>query len=223
LLDSLAHAVKTPLATILAAVGGLREIGELNLNHLEFVDVVDTETVQLGRLTTRLLGMAHLEQEGVRPRLQQVDISNLIAEELNLKSRQFADHKLFLSEKDREKESIEIEADPELLGLALAQLIENACKYSQPGSHVEVSAHASQDSVAIRVRNVSSIPVEERSKIFERYYRGKQSRESIPGTGLGLDIARKIVMAHRGTLVLEDSSKGESVFRITIPIAGKES
>ena len=220
LLDALAHAVKTPLATILAATGGLRENSDLKSDHLEFVDVVESETAQLGKLTTRLLRMASLDREEVRLRLQHVDISSLIADELNLKSQQFADHKLSLvNDRDCNEGHVDIEGDPELLRLALAQLLENACKYSQPGSRVEVSAQEDEDSVAIRVRSCGHIPTEEQSKIFDRFYRGKHLRDSTPGTGLGLDIARRIALAHGGTLALEDSNKDGSIFRITIPIA----
>jgi len=161
-----------------------------------------------------------------------VNISRLLAEELSLKSQQFTDHKLSLvdpRETDREEFAGDaavrlsgVEADPELLRLALEQLIENACKYSRPGSSVDVSAGAMGDSLAIRVRSRSQVPPEEQSKIFGRFYRGKRSRDETPGTGLGLDIARKIAMAHGGNLVLEVSTEDESIFRITIPVSSKE-
>jgi two-component system, OmpR family, sensor histidine kinase KdpD len=226
LLDALAHAVKTPLATILTAMGGMRETGGLTADHLEFVDVVETETARLSNLTTRLLRMATLDREEVKPRLQRVDIPLLIAEELDVKSQQFDDHRFSFTNEEVEGEGTatdihDVEADPELLRLALSQLLENACKYSQSGSTVKVSAQATEDSIAIRVRSRSHIPVGERSKIFDRFYRGEGSRDATPGTGLGLDIGRKIMMAHGGTLALEDSSETESVFRITIPVFAK--
>jgi len=223
LLDALAHAVKTPLATILAAMGGLRETGGLTPKHFEFVEVVEAETARLSSLTTRLLRMASLDREEVKPRLQRVDIAHLIAEELDLKSQQFDDHRFSLTDEGECEEASntdihDVEADPELLRLALAQLIENACKYSQSGSTVRVSTRATENSIAIRVRSRSHISMGERSKIFDRFYRGEGSRDATPGTGLGLDIARKIMLAHGGTLVLEDSSETESVFRITVPV-----
>jgi two-component system, OmpR family, sensor histidine kinase KdpD len=224
LLDALAHAVKTPLATILAAMGGLRETGGLTSDHLEFVEMVEAESARLGNLTTRLLRMAILDREEVRPRLQGVNVSRLIAEELNLKSQQFSDYKLSLVDEGSHLAELPgVSGDPELLRLALAQLIENACKYSQSGSAVEVSAQAVEGFVAIRVRSHSHIPTEERSKIFDRFYRGKRSCNDPPGTGLGLDIARKIMFAHGGKLVLEDSRDDESIFCLTVPISLKES
>jgi two-component system sensor histidine kinase KdpD len=227
LLDALAHAVKTPLATILAAMGGLRQTGALTSDQREFADVIEAETSRLGKLTTRLLRMASLEREELRPSLQPVNIPQLLAEELNLKSQQFADHTLSLvHQKELVGDAVArldgVQADPELLRLALEQLIENACKYARPGSTVDVSAGAMEGEVAIRVRSHSQISPEEHSKIFDRFYRGKRSREETPGTGLGLDIARKIALAHGGNLVLENSSEDESIFRITIPFSSKE-
>lgn len=218
LLDALAHAVKTPLATILTAMGGVRELGGLTSDHLEFVEVVESESARLGNLTTRLLRMATLDREEVRPRLQSLDISNLIAEELGLKSQQYADHKLSLIDEGND-DLPGIAGDPELLRLAVAQLIENACKYSQPGSAVAVSAQAIDGSVAIRVLSHSHIPTAERSKIFDRFYRGKYSCDTTTGTGLGLDIARRIMLAHGGTIALEDSGEDESIFCITLPVS----
>jgi two-component system, OmpR family, sensor histidine kinase KdpD len=230
LLDALAHAVKTPLATVLTAAGGLRLTGRLTRNQAEFLDVIEAETSRLGSLTTRLLRTATLDQEEVRPRLQLVDVPELVAEELSLKSQQFADHRLSFVDQRKQGECAEstgvdlagVQADPELLRLALEQLIENACKYSPSGSRVEVSTSAMGDSLAIRVRSSSQVAPEEHSKIFDRFYRGKRSRDAMPGTGLGLDIARKIALAHGGNLVLEDSKEDESIFRITIPEASKE-
>jgi two-component system, OmpR family, sensor histidine kinase KdpD len=230
LLDALAHAVKTPLATILTAMGGLRQTGDLTPDQREFADVVEAETFRLGKLTTRLLRVAALDQEEVRPCLQSVNIPRLIAEEVHLKSQQFADHKLShveqvdLREGEEEQgvDCTDVEADPELLRLALEQLIENACKYSRPGSRVEVSAGGMDGQVAIRVRSHTHISPEEHSKIFNRFYRGKRSRDETPGTGLGLDISRKIALAHGGNLVLETSTQDESIFRITIPLSMKE-
>jgi signal transduction histidine kinase len=87
---------------------------------------------------------------------------------------------------------------------------------------VKVSTQSIEGSIVIRVRSRSHIPAGERSKIFDRFYRGESSRDATPGTGLGLDIARKIMLAHGGTLALEDSGETESVFRITIPVLAKE-
>ena len=119
ILDALAYTVKTPLATIFAAAGGLRETAGLKPDQLEFIDVVENEAARLAGLTTRLLRMAALDREEVKPRLKAVDITDLIAEELNSRSSQYIDHKLSLSGDDSLPKA---NADPELLRLALAQI-----------------------------------------------------------------------------------------------------
>jgi two-component system sensor histidine kinase KdpD len=227
LLDALAHAVKTPLATILAATGGMRETSGSGSVYLDFIDIVEAETSRLADLTTRLLRTASINSELVKLRLQRVDIQHLIAEELGLKSQEFEDHSFSLTKEGECEDSggteiHEVDADPELLRMALAQLLENACKYSKSGSTVNVTTGFSDGSLAVRVRSCSYVGAPERSKIFDRFYRGAAARDSISGTGLGLDIARKIVLAHGGTLALEGSSESESIFRISLPISVKE-
>ena len=83
---------------------------------------------------------------------------------------------------------------------------------------MEVSTDALPEMLGIRVRSRSYIPEEEQAKIFDRFYRGKQSRDTTLGTGLGLDIARRIATAHGGTLALEASTPEASIFRITLPV-----
>lgn len=227
LLDALAHAVKTPLATILTAMGGLRETGGLARDHLEFVGIVESETARLADLTTRLLRTASIDREELKPCLRRVGFLQLVLEEIAVKSQQFGDHSFSFIDERREGEALGLEmymvnVDPELLRMAFAELLENACKYSKSGSIVKVGARLSDGSITVRVGSSSDVPAGERAKIFDRFYRGVDARDSIPGTGLGLDIARKIVLAHGGDLALEDCNDSESIFRITLPISVKE-
>ena len=87
-------------------------------------------------------------------------------------------------------------ADSDLLQLALRQLLDNACKYSPPGSAVKVRLELQNERAAVRVLN-SGIPIraDERMRIFQRFYRGVEARRLAPGSGLGLYFAHKIVQA----------------------------
>jgi signal transduction histidine kinase len=114
-----------------------------------------------------------------------------------------------------------VEADRQLLGLALGQLLDNAAKYSPPGSTIEVAA-ASNGASTISVRNSGpEIPEAERSRLFERFFRGAHARQ-IPGTGLGLAIVRQIAHAHGGTLMVESDRSTGTVFTLSLPL-GKSS
>jgi two-component system sensor histidine kinase KdpD len=115
----------------------------------------------------------------------------------------------------------EVCADPELLRLALSQLLDNATKYSaSPHSAIDIELERREDWVIVSVWNSGTpIPDGERELVFERYYRGSEVRDGIPGSGLGLHVARRIAIAHGGDIVYDavTGSRPAVVFRIQIP------
>jgi len=222
ILDALAHEFKTPLATILAAAGGIRETGSLRAEQLEMTETVESEALRLGSLTSRLLRVARLDREDVRPQMEFTDLAGLVADVVDQFKRLPSDRRVTAT---RQGESIEALADPELLRLALNQLLDNACKYSLPGSEITVAMESQGDMVFIRVaNNGSSIPASEQHRIFERFYRGEEARRFTSGSGLGLYVARKIALAHGGQLDLDIERLNEGVtFYLALPKARSES
>jgi two-component system sensor histidine kinase KdpD len=222
ILDALAHEFKTPLATIVTAAGGLREVGPLRPEQLELTDTVEEEAARLSSLASRLLRAAQLDREEVKPDLKLTDMADLVATLADQYSRQWSDRKVSVR---KEAAATGVMADPELLQLALRQLLDNACKYSVPGSAVTLSIDSQADWVAIRTSNSGSfIRPDERSRIFERFYRGAEARHTAPGSGLGLYVARKIVHAHGGSLELDTGmTTDHTAFRLALPLAVTES
>jgi two-component system sensor histidine kinase KdpD len=218
ILDALAHEFKTPLATIVTAAGGLRELGPLGPEQLELTDIVEAEASRLSLLTSRLLRTAQLDRDEVKPQLEFTDMADLVAVVADQYSRQWANRRVSIR---KEAVATGVMADPELLQLALRQLLDNACKYSVAGSAVTVSIDSHDEWVAIRTSNSGSlIRPSERSRIFERFYRGADARHTAPGSGLGLYVARKIVHAHGGSLDLETGSiHQDTAFRLALPRA----
>jgi signal transduction histidine kinase len=109
-----------------------------------------------------------------------------------------------------------VDADRELLRLALRQLVDNAVKYSPPNSTIEISATAN-GTVGIAVRNSgSTIPERDQARIFERFYRGAQARH-IPGTGMGLAIVQQIAQAHGGALTVNSAPADGTTFTLALP------
>jgi signal transduction histidine kinase len=107
--------------------------------------------------------------------------------------------------------------DRRLMKLALKQLLDNALKYSPSGTAVEVRVRAEDNRLAIEVTDHGAgIPIHEQARIFERFYRSASVRQQIPGAGLGLSIAHRIVQAHNGDLKVI-SRPGETTFRMTLP------
>jgi two-component system sensor histidine kinase KdpD len=215
-LDALGHEFKTPLATILAVAGGLRESQRLGAEEVEMAGIIECEASRLSSLSGRLLRMARLDREEVRPRLRNTDIPGLVEDVVGRYLTQLPDRHVAVS---CQCQSGQAPADRELLDLALTQLLDNAFNYSIPGSAVAVEIGGEEGSVTVRVRNEgSSIAPHEQERIFERFYRGSDARKLVSGAGLGLYVARRIAVAHGGSLVLDKStSAGTVVFCLTLP------
>lgn len=218
ILDALAHEFKTPLATILTAAGGLREAGPLGREQAELAELVETEAERLSDLSSRLLRLARLVSEDVRPRVEPADLVSIVGGTIERYSRQYPERQ-FLFEK--EGKSDQILADVNLLQLAIGQLVDNACRYSTAGSGVKVTVQFEDRSANVIVWNRGvGIAPQEGARVFERFYRGTDAQRVSSGSGLGLYVARKIAVAHGGALVLDDNHAldGGVAFRLTLPI-----
>jgi len=226
ILDAFAHEFKTPLAVILTAAGGIRETGSLAAEQLEMTEIIETQTTRLSRLATRLLRMARLDREEVKPRLESIDLHELVARLVHQYESQAEGH--IVSVKSSLM-AVAVLADSELLGLALVQLLDNAFKYSQPGTAIGIDLQSRNGFAYVRVRNQGrSVRREEQERIFERFFRGSETEHRAPGTGLGLYVARKIVRAHGGSLELDpddasgDASGDATTFCVKLPIREDE-
>jgi len=221
ILDALAHEFKTPLSTILAAAGALREVRSLDPDHREMAETVESEAARLGRLTTRLIRTARLEREEVKPWMELIDVYTVISDTAEQYNKS-AHGRIFVI---KECEFTEVLADRELLRLAVSQLLDNACKYSTPGTEVKLSIARQDESIAVRVSSSGNpIAAGEKSKIFDRFYRGLNGRHTSHGSGLGLYVARKIAVALGGNLDL-DSEPGATkdvAFCLTLPVPESE-
>ena len=221
LLDAFAHEFKTPLATIITATEGLRQSGALGPEQAEMAEIVEGEASRLSHLATRLLRMARLDREEVKPRLERTDLSAVISRAVKQLRQQSAQRSIAL---ELGREQVEVLAECELLSLALLQLLDNALKYSSPDSVVCVRLEFGEGVASIRVTSEGvPIPAEERERVFERFYRGSTVGHVASGSGLGLYFARRIVMAHGGSLELDcQPENGEdTTFCMRLPAAVK--
>ena len=107
--------------------------------------------------------------------------------------------------------------DLELISNVLSQLLENAAKYSPPDSEINISAVRNKAEVVVSVADRGAgIDELERSLIFDKFYRGKDNRFSVQGTGMGLAIAKAIIEAHGGTVTVTSQLGHGSVFSFTL-------
>ncbi len=219
ILDALAHEFKTPLATILTAAGGLGEAGPLNLQQSEMAEMIETQGERLGHLSSRLLRLASLESSDVRVRLEAFNVEEEVSDAIERQAAESQQRRIRLVNRGAPEEAV---ADVELFHLALGQLLDNACKYSPPGSTIEVGLESDGKVFSVIVASpAAAILPSERSLIFERFFRGSEGRK-LAGSGLGLYVARKIAVAHGGSLDLippQSLPKGVA-FRLAFPIRG---
>jgi signal transduction histidine kinase len=112
-----------------------------------------------------------------------------------------------------------IQADREAMTRAICNLLDNAVKYSEPGTSIRVAARADAMSVRISVEDRGAgIPVEEQSNLFDRFVRGSHARSAgIRGIGIGLALVKSVAEAHGGTVLLASEPGHGSTFTLVIP------
>jgi two-component system sensor histidine kinase KdpD len=214
-LDGLAHAFKSPLTTILASSSGLLAMDTLSGTEQKLVTLIDYHARHLGDLATHLLLTAKLDGGDLKLRREQIDLNEVVQSSAEGCALELDGHVIDVHVPAR---TSLVRADRKMLQMALLQLLDNACKYSQLGSRVAVRVLEEQSELLITVTNTGSfIPAEEREKVFQRFYRCTESARAISGTGIGLSVVRRITEAHHGrTWVSSDHING-TTFAMTLP------
>lgn len=215
-LDALAHEFKTPLTAVQTASSGLLELGGLTEPQCSLVRLIDGEAVRLNTLCTRLLKAAKLEARQVGLEAADVNLVDLVSEVLTAHPSEPVRNRIQVATEDP---SLTVRADRALLSMILAQFIDNARKYSTPGTPIEIAARSSNSEVLLSVHNFgSTIQIEDREKIFERFYRSPELKDAVPGTGIGLSVVRKAAEAHHGHVwVISDDKEGTTFF-LSLPM-----
>jgi two-component system sensor histidine kinase KdpD len=214
-LDSLAHAFKTPLTAIQAANSGLPQVGELNKPQQDLVELIGDECTGMITLCTRLLQTAKLENKELHPGMKDVLVAELVSNAVKEESGRLGDHPVEIAIPDPD---LTIRGDSELLSMALAQYLDNAAKYSFEGTRVKIAARESRSEVLISVHNLGPIiPLADRERIFDRFYRTEVSRTMVEGTGIGLSTVKLAAEVHHGhAWVISDEDEG-TTFYLSVP------
>jgi K+-sensing histidine kinase KdpD len=215
LLDAVAHEFKTPLTSIKAATSTILTSPTISSEQREeLLTIIGQEADRLSRLMKEAFHLARVESGKLHLSRSKHSIPELIAEAV----RQTPSLNGKAVDTRYPSALPQIDIDAELFVVALKQLVDNAAKYSPPDTPVQVTAEASPDSIWIRVHNQGpGLSEKERTMVFERFYRSPASRE-IPGTGIGLAIARDIVLAHGGFVDVESGPGMGTEFSIRLPL-----
>ena len=220
LLDSVAHELRTPLTSITAAITSLQTAPLDPPQRAEMMEVIEQEAARLNRLVGEAIEMAELDAQAIQLDLRPRSMRDAVELAMGAVDASLKMH----SVETHFPDSLSVvEMDIERIAKVLQHLLENAAKYSPPGSPIVVSAEAADGrlctSVADRGPGVSDL---ERVMIFDKFYRGQGQRHRVQGTGMGLAIAKAIVEAHGGTIDVTSRPQRGSVFTFCLPLQQKD-
>ena len=217
LLDSIAHDFRTPLTSIKAAVTDLlASNGRHPHQQQELLTIINEECDRLNHLVEEAAQMAKLEEGQFELHLEPVSIPSLIQASLEHLKKALGDRQIVINSGS---DLPPVRADLEMAKDILVQLIDNANLYSSKDLPITISAEQNGDFVTLSVADRGpGIDAFEQGLIFDKFYRGKDQRYLVRGTGMGLPIAKAIVTAHGGTISVTSQLGAGSVFSFTLPI-----
>lgn len=217
LLTSISHDLKTPLASILGNISSLRQFSSLydDNTRAEMLANAQAETERLSRFVGNLLDMTRLDAGAVRPRMEMADLSDVIGSALKSAQKLLARHRL---EIDLAPDLPMVPLDFVLAEQVLINLLDNAAKYSAPGTLIRVSVRRVGARLSICVVDEGpGVPAHELSQVFERFFRANATDQRSAGTGLGLAICRGFVEAMGGRITAcNRTDHSGAVFTITL-------
>jgi two-component system sensor histidine kinase KdpD len=215
LLDAIAHEFKTPLTSIKAASTSLLSEATLSAHLRELATIIDEEADRLSQLVTEAVRMAQIDAGTVRIDRTPLRVGALVERVLDQFKTRTEGREVRVRVDDQLPA---VMADPDLMALVLRQLLDNALKYSPPGSPIQITGESKDGRVVLRIHDQGpGIPLRERDRIFEKFYRWQATASHIPGTGLGLYIAREITRAHGGDVWVEGEPGFGSDFCVALP------
>jgi two-component system sensor histidine kinase KdpD len=219
LFNSISHDLRTPLSSIIGAVSSLLEEGDLYgpKERRTLLETIKKGAGRMNRVVGNLLDLARLESGMMRLHQDWYEIQDLIGVALRQGEELLKDHKVTVKYPPYLPMA---QFDFALMEQVLANLLDNAVKYSPEGSEIDIAAEADAREVKISVADRGTgIPPGDEEKVFDKFYRLHSPRH-VSGTGLGLSICKGIVEAHGGRIWSENRSEGGSIATFTLPITG---
>ncbi|WP_461028134.1 sensor histidine kinase, partial [Streptomyces sparsus] len=211
LLAAVSHDLRTPLAAIKAAVTSLRadDVAWSAADEADLLEAIEDGADRLDHLVGNLLDMSRLQTGTVTPLIREADLDEVVPKALG----GVPEGSVLL---DVPESLPMVAVDPGLLERAVANVVENAVKYSPPGERVKVSASALHDRVELRVTDRGpGVPDSDKARIFEPFQRYGDVPRGV-GVGLGLAVARGFAESMGGTLEAEDTPGGGMTMVLTL-------
>ncbi len=218
-LGGVAHDLRNPLSALKLATDAARRgqqppSAERAAHALA---IVGRQIDRLDRMVGDLLDATRIESGRLELRREVADVGAIVRQVVELYRPVSPEHAIVLVDPE---ERVLIDCDPVRIDQVVTNLLSNAIKYSPRGGRVTASVAVDGGRAIVAVSDEGmGIAPEDLPRIFEPFHRSGRSRELVPGVGLGLSVARKIVMGHGGTLDVASRVGAGSTFRVSLPLA----
>jgi two-component system sensor histidine kinase KdpD len=219
LLTSISHDLRTPLASILGSATTLRSYGKTMdpAAQDELMGTIQEEAERLNRFISNLLDMTRLESGAIKPRVELVDLADVVGSALRRAGPVLAKHRV---EVTLTPDLPMLKLDPVLFEQVLFNLLDNAGKYAPQGTRIFVQARRADNVVRLEIADEGrGIPAADRERVFDKFYRVHAADRKGAGTGLGLAICRGFVEAMGGTITADNRRDAPgAVLTVMLPV-----
>lgn len=215
---SITHELKSPLASLKLSMQTLqkRNLDADKIRRLGDMSMDDIN--RLENLVENILLASKIESSNFKLNRDLINLSEITRNIFETTTEKFREQRIFTSAIEPD---VYIHADKLSLMSVIYNLIENAIKYSREGGSINVELRGDEQCAYLKISDTGiGIPENEKSKIFERFYRiGSEDTRTTKGTGLGLFIVKQIVQFHNGKIEVSENQPHGTVFSITIPVS----
>lgn len=221
-ISNVSHELKTPIAAIRMLADNLRgsRVAE-ETRRMEYFRLISKESARLSHLIDNILDFSRMEERRKAFQLEKQSLSEIVIETVR-QFKSLMDEKSQTINTDLDEDLPKVLVDPEALAVALLNLLDNAVKYSEKDTQINVRVCRNGASVCIEVEDRGvGISKKDQENIYEKFYRVQRTDgKKIPGSGIGLTLVKEIVDAHKGSVELQSELGVGSTFRIMLPIGG---
>lgn len=216
-ISNVSHEIQSPLTSIRGFARALQNEGISAQERTHYLNIIETESMRLSKLSDNLLALATLEAENIhfapKPyRLDKQIRSLILACEPQWSSKTI--------ELEVAVDEVVLTADEDLLSQVWINLLHNSIKFTPAGGRIGIGLQRGQEKVIFRIADTGiGIAAEDQARIFERFFKADKARNrALGGSGLGLSIAKKIVEMHNGEISVESTLGGGATFVVRLPM-----
>jgi signal transduction histidine kinase len=216
-ISNVSHEIQSPLTSIRGFARALQNDQLSSADRTHYLDVIETESTRLSRITENLLKLASLEAKQVKFEPKPYRLDKQIRSLILACEPQWTTKDI---EMDVSLEEIETTADEDLLSQVWINLIANSLKFTPAGGRICIELHRNANEIEFKITDTGiGISEADQARIFERFYKADKSHthSNNGGSGLGLSIAQKIVELHKGTISVESKPGVSTTFIVSLP------